>query len=160
MNSLGALSKPTAASCRRSSRRVAVVARSQLYFFFMFSCIFLICSWDSFTSAKNWGRDRHKSLLTFCGLQFCVVRREHDKPPHLHRCCVMRGVHHRELKRCYFVYLVVGSVLFLMSLDAAAQLKDPAPLSLQRSCEGLEDAETRMGGNQWRGANGLSNPSQ
>ncbi|KAG7255112.1 hypothetical protein CRUP_027982 [Coryphaenoides rupestris] len=30
------------ASCRRSSRRVAVVARSQLYFFLMFSCIFLI----------------------------------------------------------------------------------------------------------------------
>lgn len=34
----------TAASCSRSSSRVAVVERSQLYFFFMFSCIFFILS--------------------------------------------------------------------------------------------------------------------
>lgn len=43
----------TTASCSRSSSRVAVVVRSQLYFFFMFSCIFFILSWASFTSAKN-----------------------------------------------------------------------------------------------------------
>lgn len=48
----------TTASCSRSSRRVAVVERSQLYFFFMFSCIFFILSWASFTSAKNWGNIR------------------------------------------------------------------------------------------------------
>lgn len=38
-------------------------------------------------------------------------------------------------------YLVVGCVFFEMSLDTAAQLEDPAPLSLQGSCEGLQETK-------------------
>lgn len=41
-------------------------------------------------------------------------------------------------------YLVVGCVFFEMSLSAAAQLEDPAPLSLQGSCEGLQETEDMM----------------
>lgn len=41
-------------------------------------------------------------------------------------------------------YLVVGCVFFEMSLNAAAQLEDPAPLSLQGSCEGLQETEDMM----------------
>lgn len=39
-------------------------------------------------------------------------------------------------------YLVVGCVFFEMSLNTAAQLEDPAPLSLQGSCEGLQETKT------------------
>lgn len=52
-NLLSKLFVLTAASCSRSSSRVVVVVRSQLYFFLMLSCIFLILSWASFTSEKN-----------------------------------------------------------------------------------------------------------
>ncbi len=38
-------------------------------------------------------------------------------------------------------YLVVGCVFFEMSLDTAAQLEDPAPLSLQGSSEGLQETK-------------------
>lgn len=58
----------TAASCSRSSRRVAVVERSQLYFFFMFSCIFFILSWASLTSAKNYKEGDHMRWTIFLTL--------------------------------------------------------------------------------------------
>lgn len=42
-------------------------------------------------------------------------------------------------------YLVVGCVFFEMSLNTAAQLEDPAPLSLQGSCEGLVEEMMTVG---------------
>lgn len=42
-------------------------------------------------------------------------------------------------------YLVVGCVFFEMSLNTAAQLEDPAPLSLQGSCEGLVEEMVTVG---------------
>lgn len=46
----------TWASCSRSSRRVTVMVRSQLYFLRMVSCSFCSCSSASRTSEKNWGQ--------------------------------------------------------------------------------------------------------
>lgn len=46
-----------------------------------------------------------------------------------------------EVNRCYMlvgVYLEVGSVFLQVCLNAAAELEDPAPLSLQRCSEGLK----------------------
>lgn len=48
------MNKPTAASWSRSSSRVTVMERSQVYFLFIVSWIFLIFSSASFTSEKNW----------------------------------------------------------------------------------------------------------
>lgn len=47
------ISKPTIASCSKSSSRVTVIERSHAYFFFIMSSIFFILSSASLTSEKN-----------------------------------------------------------------------------------------------------------
>lgn len=68
----------TAASCSRSSRRVTVMERSQVYFLFIVSCIFFICSSASFTSKKNYTNGNERifclKLVKFTTVYKCQLR--------------------------------------------------------------------------------------
>lgn len=120
----------TTASCSRSSSRVAVVERSQLYFFFIFSCIFFILSWASFTSAKNYKDIVYwRNNVILCSLT-------------INRCLWLLLLEFI-FNSITAAYLVVGCVFFEMSLNATTELKDPAPLSLQGCSEGLQKTDRR-----------------
>lgn len=99
----------TWASCSRSSRRVTVMVRSQVYFLRMVSCSFCSCSSASRTSEKNWGQQEtsHSSRRG-------PSQSHHPHPQDWSWAGKARDGRGADLE--------VGRVLLQMRLNAAAQL--------------------------------------
>lgn len=119
----------TAASCSRSSSLVTVTERSHVYFLFMVSCIFLSFSSASFTSEKNWEKEKKRGAENLPSFSVGDTAVSLNLLLYTELC--------RSFANKSSEYLEVGSVLFQVGFNAAAQLQNPTPLSLQSCSEGL-----------------------